>query len=306
MKSNNDTVERQFRGRVIIRGFLRAETGIHIGAGTETMEIQGIDSPVVRDPMTKEPYIPGSSLKGKCRALLERYISVKAGEGSNFFKRTMQTKPEIRIHVCESAAKAHSCGVCRLFGSSAARESESPGEGQVSNFPARLRFRDAFVPRYVLRKLEPTDLLYTEIKSENVLDRLTAAAMPRQIERVPAGTDFCIEIVYDVEDLDQIEEDLRHLQYCLSSLEDDAIGGHGSRGYGRVKVYLTTLEARRADWYLQRSGNASGDNGSLVVLKSQEVDRETKQEPEDLSSFARPDIIAEKASEIRSFFEKGR
>lgn len=298
MEARNDAYYRPFLGRVVINGFLRSQTGIHIGSGRETMEIQGVDAPVVRDPITKEPYIPGSSLKGKCRALLEKYISVKT-EGLNFYNRNMQKEPVIRIHVCDTAKDAYGCSVCRLFGSSAGKSNSE----ETSNFPARLRFRDAFLTRYSVEKLRDAEFLYTEVKSENVLDRLTAAAMPRQIERVPAGADFCFELIYDVEDEDQIEEDLKSISFFLTSLEEDSIGGHGSRGYGRVSLHLTRVIAKKAESY-QSTATSGTDSLVLTIYESDEITRNSKDEPKDLSRFEKAGVLSKKAAEISEFFRR--
>lgn len=246
---------RKLMGKVFISGTMECLTGMHIGASKESLEIGAIDSPVVRDPITKEPYVPGSSLKGKLRSLLERANpelepnrdggsgtsrhecldwEEGANQNKNFGGRNMKYPGALN------------CPVCRLFGSS--------GE---KNFPARVKVRDMRLTPESRERLERIDtgLLYTEWKFENGIDRITSAANPRNLERVPAGAVFEFSIVYDVEDPEQMKEDLQNLRFALRLLEDDALGGHGSRGYGHVKFNFGKCEARSIEFY------RSGPNG---------------------------------------------
>ena len=132
--------------------------------------------------------------------------------------------------------------------------------------PARLSVRDSFLTEPSVKELEEIDtgLQYTEWKFENGLDRITAAANPRQLERVPAGAKFHFEIVYDVEtNQAEVEEDVNNLLKSLSLLEDDALGGHGSRGYGKICFRFDRVTGRKTDYYTARSQqerpNASKD-----------------------------------------------
>ncbi len=223
--------ERPVLAKVIIEGQMECLTGLHIGARREAMKIGGIDSPVVRDPITEFPYVPGSSLKGKMRSLLERKMGKE-------FNRDIGG---VKIHSCTD----RECEICRLFGSTA------EGEGG-ENIPSRLAVRDLFLTEESKEKLEgiETGLLYTEWKFENAIDRVTSAANPRQIERVPAGSVFKLDIIYTVENMEHLEEDLRNLLSAMRLLEDDYLGGHGSRGYGKVKFQLSKIEYRKSEWYL--------------------------------------------------------
>ena len=137
------------------------------------------------------------------------------------------------------------CSVCRLFGSAGGKEGE--------NLPARLIVRDCYLTeesRDDLGKIE-TGLQFTEWKFENSLDRITAASNPRQIERVPRGAEFSFEMVYNVEtsDREEVKEDLNNIMDLLNLLQDDYLGGHGSRGYGKVRFEVETLESRKIDFY---------------------------------------------------------
>lgn len=153
-------------------------------------------------------------------------------------------------HECDDLSQAKTCPVCRLFGSTAGRGKSSSGQ-ENRNHPARLKVRDLYLTPSSLAKLEKIDtgLLYTEWKFENALDRVTSAANPRNLERVPKGAEFAAALVYDVEDLETAQEDLQNLQLALRLLEDDALGGHGSRGYGQVRVHLESIIGRRVEDY---------------------------------------------------------
>jgi CRISPR-associated protein Csm3 len=219
-------------GKIILKGRITCRTGLHIGAADSGLAIGGIDSAVIRDPLTNQPYIPGSSLKGKLRSLLERSL------GMEFNRKGGR---DVMRHECNDPA----CPVCRLFGAST--------EGQRGrNLPARLKVRDAFLTSDSESELAEVEsgLPYTEWKTENGLDRITAAANPRQLERVPAGAVFAFEMVYDVEAPEEAVQDLNHLASMIDLLEDDALGGGGSRGSGRVKIDLESGILRGMDYYL--------------------------------------------------------
>ena len=246
MNENNAGTHR-FLGKVMIKGKMEVVTGLHIGTSKETVKIGGIDSPVVRDPVTNLPYIPGSSLKGKMRSLMEKAL------GKEF--REISKNPPIQIHVCGD----EHCEVCRLFGSSV-----KVGQEQ-KHIPARLIVRDLhLLNKDALEKID-TGLPYTEWKFENSIDRVTSAANPRQIERVPAGAVFGLELVYDAPDADQLKEDIENIRRALKLLEDDALGGHGSRGYGQVRFSEITFEVYPKTYYV------SGDE-TLVLNNAEDVD----------------------------------
>lgn len=184
--------------KILIQFDLEVITGMHIGGSSTFSAIGAVDSPVIRDALTGRPIVPGSSLKGKLRTLLARSL---AGDIWNTpdFKDDHPT-------------------ILRMFGSTSAR--------------SRLQFADAFVSNAEAMKA----VGLTEIKSENVINRLTATAMPRQIERVNPGTVFAETIVYDVCDETEMLEDLQLLAKAMKLLQMDYLGGHGSRGSGRVSL----------------------------------------------------------------------
>jgi CRISPR-associated protein Csm3 len=242
---------RKIQGKIVITGILECLTGLHIGASKENMEIGALDSPVIRDPITRQPFIPGSSLKGKLRALLEKATPAcepKRNGGT-------RARPVMR-HECDDFDEAANCPVCRLFGST--------GQGNGRNFPARLRVRDLHLTADSFAMLEKIDtgLLYTEWKFENALDRITSAANPRNLERVPKGSCFAASLVYDVEDLETARKDVENLRLALRLLEDDALGGHGSRGYGQVKVEIQKIMGKRLTDYL----TPEKEPGEMIII----------------------------------------
>lgn len=184
--------------KILIQFDLEVVTGMHIGGSSTFSAIGAVDSPVIRDALTGRPIVPGSSLKGKLRTLLARSF---AGD--------IQKMPEF---------KDDHPTVLRMFGSTSAR--------------SRLQFADAFVRNAEIMKA----VGLTEVKSENVIKRLTSEAMPRQIERVNPGTIFAETIVYDVCDQEEMLEDLMLLAKAMKLLQMDYLGGHGSRGSGRVSL----------------------------------------------------------------------
>lgn len=258
------SIDKKLLGKVIISGTLKCLTGLHIGASNENMEIGSIDSPVVRDPITREPYIPGSSLKGKLRALLEKALSTDLGIVGKEKRRNIGTQNnEVWLHVCDDATNALNCPMCRIFGST--------GRDGGKNFPARLIVRDLRLTDDSRNKLADIDtgLQYIEWKFENAIDRVTSAANPRQLERVPRGAEFAFELVYNVEDVAHIQEDLQNIKLAINLLESDALGGHGSRGYGHVKFNIDKVEGKNINGFKGEASQSVTLN-SLAQLKALE------------------------------------
>ncbi len=238
------------RGKVIITGEIEAVTGLHIGGAAAGLDIGGIDNPIIRHPVTREPYIPGSSLRGKMRSLLDRHF----GKEANHY--IQQREPVVRVHVCEDEGEYAECPVCQIFG-------VTPGErerrGWSSLRPARIIVRDVHLARdheatERLRRAK-TDLPFTEVKWEAAIDRITAAAVPRQNERVPAGAIFApFEFVYSIYDLNGngSARDIERLGYVFKAmelLEDDYLGGYGSRGAGKIRFQKITVLFKPRGYY---------------------------------------------------------
>jgi CRISPR-associated protein Csm3 len=234
---------RKLKGKIQIMGDLECLTGLHIGASKENIEIGALDSPVVRDPITREPYIPGSSIKGKLRTLLEKASPNLLPNRNGGTERNPVMRHECSdVDPAGSTPGAKNCPVCRLFGST------GPGE-RNQNYPARIKVRDlSLTNRQDLEKID-TGLFLTEWKFENGIDRITSAANPRNIERVPKGAIFSFSLIYDVEDAEEIKPDLENLNLAIRLLDEDSLGGHGSRGYGHVKITPKNIEGRLTDFY---------------------------------------------------------
>lgn len=214
----------QLLGYQKITGKMTCLTGLRIGGSSEVIEIGGLDNPIIKHPVTNEPYVPGSSLKGKMRALLEFKLN--------------KVHPEGKVHPYDSATCKLDCPVCRVFGA-AIKE----GEQQGSPFgPGRLIVRDAkLVSNGAANKTQ------TERKWENVINRIKGSAEhPRQMERVPADAEFEFEMDYRVFDVegDKGKTDLElfaHVLRGLRLIELDTLGGSGSRGYGKVSFGTVTI-----------------------------------------------------------------
>ncbi|THF70978.1 type III-A CRISPR-associated RAMP protein Csm3 [Deinococcus sp. Arct2-2] len=223
-------MERQFHGKIIIELPFKLMTGTHIGNANDGFAIGGIDKVVVRDAVTRLPIVPGSSLKGKLRSIVEAMEGMDKKQPMEQGKWYNRGHSDMYRHEADTREEALKHAVDRTFGTT--------GKGsRDSNHPARLAVSDAQVTAgtaEVLSDLEG-DFPFTEIKSENFLDRITSAANPRSLERVPAGSVFVSRLTYTVEDLSQVEADLKYVLAALLWLEDDYIGGNGSRGYGRVR-----------------------------------------------------------------------
>ena len=223
----------QFRARAIITADLRAKSGLRIGGSLPGLAIGGVDLPVIRDPLTHYPYIPGSSLRGKLRALLDRYHG-------NQPNRRIGT---VNIHMPETQAAYDASIIGRLFG-------VLPNRAITDMRPTRLVVRDIYLAASEAERLRLASrggLLYTEAKTEAAIDRLTSAATPRTIERVLADTvfrPFVASITFydnDPEPASYLIEILRGMRL----LEDDYLGGHGSRGSGEIAFEAISVLARR-------------------------------------------------------------
>lgn len=192
-----------------ITGIMEVVTGLHIGANGAFAAIGAVDSPVIRDAMTNEPIIPGSSMKGKLRTLLAKKYNEQ---------------------VASSPDNDAEC-IKGLFGSA---------HGTNGNaMPGRLIFSDMFL----LNKEDfaKRDIRATEVKFENSISRTTAVANPRQIERVVRGAKFGLNLIYESDNEAKLLDDVALLADGLKLLQYDYLGGSGSRGYG--KVHFSELNA---------------------------------------------------------------
>jgi CRISPR-associated protein Csm3 len=245
MSSHTAQTELKLIGKLILEGNLECLTGLHIGGGKGALEIGGADNPVVKDAFGL-PYVPGSSLRGKIRSLLERSSGLAVpAELVYLSKRKGQ---EVRIHQSDRPDDE----ICLLFGRSPGRMDRVVGEALDTNgaSPARLTVYDApLVAESITPQMrENLDDELTEVKSENAIDRITSQANPRTLERVPAGARFHFRMVLDV----LCAEDrplIARFAEGLRLLEDDTLGGGGSRGSGRVRLSNLSLVWRSRGFY---------------------------------------------------------
>jgi len=209
-----------------LEGKIVLKTGLHIGSGNMEMHIGGTDNPVIKHPHTLEPYIPGSSLKGKVRSLLELQSGLVpyAKDGGGLI--TVKVLKSITDNRLKEEAEA----ILKIFGSSGAESEESQELG-----PTRVSFADCYFNKEWKKKAQGNRWQLTEVKSENVINRITGTAEhPRFMERVPEGTEFDFLLTFKV--LEDSDENLfETLKRGLKLLEMDALGGSGSRGYGRIQ-----------------------------------------------------------------------
>lgn len=203
-----------------LKGKIKLLSGLHIGGNKDTIEIGGMDNPVIKNPVTGLPYIPGSSIKGKMRFLLEW----KLGRVTN------SREP----HGC--SPDNGDCAICRIFGNTAKDKNYGPTRLIVNDCALCLSEKDS-------KKYEDGELIYLEDKVENRINRLTGAAIdPRHIERVPAGLVFDFGLTYKIFEIDEADKtdnkDEKNWQEVINALyylQEDALGGSGSRGYGKIE-----------------------------------------------------------------------
>lgn len=192
-----------------ISGMIELVTGLHIGGSDSFSAIGAVDSPVIKDVRNGHPMIPGSSLKGKMRALLARQYNTEIAKEHN---------------------NDNEC-ITRLFGSSKKNDLRM----------SRLIFSDMMLSNWDKLKAEGLTSK-TEIKFENTINRATAEANPRQIERAIRGSQFELNLIYEIYSETEMEEDFEVLKNGFKLLQYDYLGGNGSRGYGKVKFNDLKLE----------------------------------------------------------------
>ena len=239
-----------WQGKVMISGCLEAVTGLHIGGSQTGIDIGGVDNIIIRQQSDGRPYIPGSSLKGKMRSLTERARNKPLVE-------VVRGRNPIRQHQCQDNV-AEVCEVCKVFG--------LPGQKKHSQ-PTRLIVRDGKLldklyvtepdGKRTLRNWDDsdvsTDMPFSEVKNEVAIDRITSAAMPRPVERVPAGARFSYSMVFDI--FEKADKD--HLGLVFESmrlLENDYLGGYGSRGSGQIR-----FESVEVTWRSKNDYRSGGD-----------------------------------------------
>ncbi|WP_456374203.1 type III-A CRISPR-associated RAMP protein Csm3 [Methanocaldococcus sp.] len=220
------------KGKVILEGIIELQTGIHIGGNKETLKIGGTDNPVIKDA-NGLVYIPGSSLKGKIRSLLEKVYGTYKIENN-------ERKPKNNGEPCECGRVE--CVICQLFG---------PHNSNNIIKPPRVVVRDAYLVKKENNELVKLNEIndYLEIKPENMIDRLKGTAKhPRFTERVVKGCRFKFEVVFNIYEKND-KELIKKFIEGMKLLEDDYLGGSGSRGYGKIKFKELKLINRPKKYY---------------------------------------------------------
>jgi CRISPR-associated protein Csm3 len=218
-----------------VKGVLELLSGLHIGAGDSEMHIGGTDSPVIKNPHTNLPYIPGSSIKGKIRSLLEWNLGLVEMSNGHAFGHG-----HLKALANDKARTASAITLMQLFGISGGDQLSPVEAKELGLGLTRLAFRDCSLASQWVDDIQGRNLLVTEVKFENSINRISGTAeSPRNFERVPAGALFEFVVNLKVLETDNEQVLMDMLLTGLKLLEMDALGGSGSRGYGRIKFTLT-------------------------------------------------------------------
>ena len=218
-----------------IKATIVVKTGLHIGGNSNEIKIGGIDNPVIKNPFTNEPYIPGSSIKGKIRTLLEWYFGVVSDE-----------KP-VDIQKEENKKNKYAITIAKLFGNGATIEdldlAREIGPTRISFLDCNLKNKEELLDKNAI----------TEEKIEVSINRLTGTSLhPRHMERVPAGAEFNFSVTLMKFDDDK-EDFERILALGMKLLELTNLGGNGSRGYGKIE--FTNIEGLDDNECLDKNKN---------------------------------------------------
>lgn len=216
-----------------ITGQIELLSGLHIGSGNTEIHIGGTDNPVIKNPITQQPYIPGSSIKGKMRSLLEWHLGVVEITDGNplSFKH---------LGKLQGSRQAKAKDLIRLFGGAPDSNNDQAIVNEIG--PSRLSFWDCSLDQSWVKEMDQKNLMLTETKMENMIDRIRGVAEhPRNTERVPATARFDFNLTLRVHDHENLIDTL--LQ-GLKLLELTGLGGSGSRGYGKIKFQALTLDGQ--------------------------------------------------------------
>lgn len=253
------------KGMIDIKMKIVCLTGLRIGTGSEALEIGGVENIVTKNPLTRLPYVPGSSLKGAMRAHYELY----SGKPINYeVVKGDRDRPAIKIHSCSDL----DCEICRVFGRPADSKHIKLDQAgsQDAVFLTRLKVDDSFPTEDTRKWWDAYCPGGVEIKYENVLDRLTSHANPRQVERVPAGSEFEVNMSYKIFDEKDVDN-IKVVFQALKLVEDDYLGGYGSRGYGRLRFVDISVVLKNREYY-----DKCGENHRKEIVKYNSLDEMLK------------------------------
>ncbi len=280
--TKNEKTMKQLVKKVKLKVQIEVKTGLHIGAGNDKVQIGGLDNPVIRAVLHKnQPIIPGSSLKGKIRSLLEQARGENCWGHDNKKKEENEEKPNNRENYCP---------ICQIFGSTQT--------GTNSN-ASRVIFRDLYLTEKSKDDLENANLdyPYTEIKNETAIDRITGTAKGgslRNIERVPAGACFEGEIIVNIfidtekatdntqekqKEIKAEEEKIKkYLEAGFFLLNNDYLGGSGSRGYGQVELTVKKEEVKEYEIKYEKENANAGEKTKKENISWKEKGKENEKE----------------------------
>lgn len=231
-----------FKENYIIQGKIVCKTGLHIGGSNVEIDIGGSDNVIIRDSVSGLPYIPGSSVKGKLRFLTELND-----------KDSAQSVIKNKGKVSNDAG----CIATKLFGISA---DESQAE---LKFPTRTIVRDSYPDIETIELWKNEELINgAELKFENTINRINSGATPRNIERIPKDSKFNFEIIFSVYEGD--DNNISSLLDAMRLLEDNYLGGSGSRGYGQIKFENIRLSKRTKEYYTE-------NNEENIIIESDDI-----------------------------------
>lgn len=236
-----------FKKNYIIKGEIVCKTGLHIGGSNDNIDIGGTDTVVIRDSVTDLPFIPGSSLKGKLRSLLELNDKDSAQSVIN-----NKGKPSTDVN----------CVAAQIFGVSA-------DKGEGLDYPTRIIVRDSFPTEESIALWNDQEEIIrgTELKYENTLNRINSSAMPRNLERIPKGSKFNFEIIFSVYDVD--DENISSVFEAMALLEDNCLGGSGSRGYGKIAFENIKVTKRGQEYYKEAKEEIIIQDANLAEVKKE-------------------------------------
>ncbi|MCC7431204.1 type III-A CRISPR-associated RAMP protein Csm3 [bacterium] len=253
----------KFTEQIAINFEIEVLTGLHVGGNSNAIEIGGIDLPVIKSIFGThkgQPYIPGSTLKGRMRERLEWLHGLIEVEFSGEKLKDSFTSGEVS-HYFGKRANEKELQTNKIYG------------------PTRITVYDAFLKNGdELHKA--LNGFYTEEKTENTINRITAEANPRNIERVPAGAVFKGRITLNLYEIDVegaakdcLKSSLELVFQGLTAIENSFLGGGGSRGNGRVAFKNFRFTKRTNDFFktgkgLKNPNAASPDLTAEGILAS--------------------------------------
>ena len=219
----------------IINGLIVCETGLHIGNSSDSIDISANDNPIVRDSINNLPYIPGSSLKGKLRVLLELNDSLS-------IESILKNKGMASI--------SPDCLATQIFGISTYYGVSE--DKLIFKYPTRTIVRDAYPTEKTIELWKNNDevLEGAEMKYENTIDRIRSRAIPRNIERIPKGSEFEFEIIFSIYEGDDAKNFV-HLLRSMRLLEDNYLGSSGTRGFGKIRFKNIRIIRKDLNYYIK-------------------------------------------------------